>query len=163
VAYPPWRQIVRLAARSATRLLRVLRRARAKKQSCRVAEHLPIGRPGLLPLGFITGRRPAGGDLDCGRQRRRGKRSGQHGVGGVADTTSPEVTEVLSTRVGSIMTGKKQDSSDAGVPCEGFCKDARRTNHGAQTMVVSRLPHCDFLSAHFSAILGENDIIFRPR
>jgi hypothetical protein len=29
------------------------------------------------------------------------------------------------------------NSSDAGVPCESLCNDARRANHLAQTVVVS--------------------------
>jgi hypothetical protein len=35
------------------------------------------------------------------------------------------------------MTGGRHGSSEAGLPCEGLCMDVRRTNHEAQTWVVS--------------------------
>jgi hypothetical protein len=35
------------------------------------------------------------------------------------------------------VTGRRQDSSDAGGPGHGFCKNVRRANHEAQDMVVA--------------------------
>jgi hypothetical protein len=70
-----------------------------------------------------------------------GAGSAGSGACGVADAPPPSVADELSTGVGSTMTGKRQDSSVAGVPCGASARMQEERIMGADNDRVDSTHH----------------------